>query len=504
MTTVGRRNLARLAEEVFERRGDHRAVFFEGEWHGSAELFERGRRLAALLVELGLEPGERVVVMAENSPDVPVAYHAISRAGGVITPAIFLLTPDELRRVLRDSGAAIVLVSRAFRDVVDAALDGVDTVRHVLALDEATSAEAEPAPIVPRADDDLAALVYTGGTTGRSKGVMLTHANLWEAGRRGHDAGYVPGITRSLTCLPLSHSYGVLVLGVSMHATEPPEGVLMRWFEAGAWLELAQEHRTQIAAVVPSMIYLLLAQPLEDYDLSDLQFVASGAAPLTREAIVELERRVPGVAIREGYGLTESSALASTNPPGRIRHGTVGLPVGGTELQLVDEDGADVPVGEPGEVCIRSNLVMAGYWNEPELTRETLRDGWLHTGDIGRLDADGYLTIVDRKKDLILRGGFNVYPRDIEEALVEHPDIAGACVLGRPDAVHGEEVVAFVTLVPDATASVDDLLAFGKERLGGYKYPRELNVVPSLPLTPVGKIDRTALRELLTVQGGTR
>ncbi|HEY6067975.1 MAG TPA: long-chain fatty acid--CoA ligase, partial [Gaiellaceae bacterium] len=336
MTSVGPRNLARLAEEAMDRRGDYSSLCFEGRWHGSEELHERGKRLGSVLVGLGVVPGDRVVVMAENSPDVPVAYHAISRAGAVITPAIFLLTVDELRRILLDSGASVVLASPHFRDVVDAAAEGVDTVRHVLSLEDAASADSDPLPIVPRADDDLAALVYTGGTTGRSKGVMLTHANLWEAGRHASDVGHVPGIVRSLTCLPLSHSYGLLVLGVGMHSPEPPESVLMRWFDAGSWLELAQEHRTQIAPVVPSMLYLLLAEPLEDYDLAELRFVASGAAPLTPDAMSELERRVPGVAIREGYGLTESSALATTNPPGRIRSGTVGLAVPGTEIRVVD------------------------------------------------------------------------------------------------------------------------------------------------------------------------
>jgi long-chain acyl-CoA synthetase len=263
--------------------------------------------------------------------------------------------------------------------------------------------------------------------------------------------------------------------------------VLMRWFDAESWLALAQEHRSQIAPVVPSMLYMLLREPLEDYDLSELRYVASGAAPLAPEAIQEFTRRVRGVEIREGYGLTETSALVSTNRPGRIRYGSVGEPVPGTEVRI---DG--------GEICVRSELVMKGYWNAPELTAETIRDGWLYTGDMGRLE-DGYLTILDRKKDLIIRGGFNVFPRDVEEALVEHPAIATACVVGRADDVHGEEVVAFVTLRGEATT--EELLAFGKERLGGYKYPREIHVVDTLPLTPVGKVDRKALRETLIREG---
>jgi long-chain acyl-CoA synthetase len=459
---TGPRNLARLAEETFERRGDYPALWFEDAWYSSGELFARAERLAAGLVGRGVRPGDRVVVQMHNSPEVLVAYHAIWRAGGVVTPAIFLLTPAELEHLVEDAAPALVLTSELLPTLeVDAAQ-----------------------PIVARDDSDLAALVYTGGTTGRAKGVMLTHANLYEAGRVGFEVGHVDGLDRSLSCLPLAHSYGLLVLNVPLHHPGRPQSVLMRWFDPATWLQLAQEHRVQIAPVVPSMLYLLLAQPLEDYELSELQFVTSGAAPLASRAIEEFLHRVPGVQIREGYGLTETSALVSTNPPGRSRYGTVGPPVPGTEVRIVD-----------GEVCVRSELLMAGYWQAPELTAETIRDGWLYTGDMGRLDDDGYLTIVDRKKDLIIRGGFNVFPRDVEEALLEHPAVASACVLGRPDDVYGEEVVAFVTVA--GTPEDGELLAFAKSRLGGYKYPREIHVLEALPLTPVGKADRKALRELL-------
>jgi long-chain acyl-CoA synthetase len=480
---TGERNLARLVEETFERRGDYPTLFFDGVWHTSADLFARATRVAAGLVERGMRPGDRVIVVMENSPDVGIAYQAIWRVGAVVTPAVFLLSSEELERLIRDSEPALVLTSAAFADTARVAAGAVPVVADLAELER-----GEAAPLVLRDDAELAALVYTGGTTGRAKGVMLTHANLWEAGRRGHEAGHVPGIDRSLSCLPLAHSYGLLVLNVSLHHPERPQSVLMRWFDPESWLRLAQEHRIQIAPVVPSMLYVLLGQPLEDYDLSSLHFVASGAAPLSLGAIEEFVRRVPGVEIREGYGLTETSALVSTNPPGQCKHGTVGPPVPGTEVRIVD-----------GEVCVRSELVMAGYWNEPQLTAETIRDGWLYTGDMGRLDDDGYLTIVDRKKDLIIRGGFNVFPRDIEEALLEHPAVATACVLGRPDPVYGEEVVAFVTVTEETDE--ETLVAFGRERLGGYKYPREIHVVAALPLTPVGKADRKALRELLT-QGG--
>jgi long-chain acyl-CoA synthetase len=486
VTSAGPRNLARLAEEVFERRGDYPALFFEGEWLSSEELFARAARVAAGLAAEGVKAGERVVVLMENSPDVAVAYNAIWRAGAVATPAIFLLSADELARLVADASPSLVLTSPTFGELARAAANGVRVVDDLAALER-----NDEAAIVPRVETDLAALVYTGGTTGRAKGVMLTHANLWEAGRSGHEAGHVPGIERSLTSLPLAHSYGLLVLNVALHHPGRPRSVLMRWFDPESWLRLVSEHHVQIAPVVPSMLYMLLAQPLEDYDLSALRYVASGAAPLAQGALEEFVRRVPGVEIREGYGLTETSGLVSTNPPGRTKPGTVGLPVAGTEVRIVD-----------GEICVRSALVMAGYWNAPELTAETIRNGWLYTGDMGRLD-DGYLTVVDRKKDLIIRGGFNVFPRDVEEALLEHQGVATACVLGRPDEVHGEEVVAFVTVSDEV--GEEELVAFGRQRLGGYKYPREIHIVDELPLTAVGKADRNALRERLALErGGTR
>src|SRR4029453_14359921 len=347
--------------------------------------------------------------------------------------------------------------------------------------------QADPAPIVLRSGSDPAALLYTGGTTGRAKGVLLSHENLWFAGKAGHDAGHVPGIVRGLSALPLSHSYGLLVTVVGFHAVEQHPSVLMRWFDPGRFLELAQEHRTQITAVVPSMLQLLLALPVEDYDLSELRYVVSGGAPLPPEVAEALLRRRPQGEIREGYGLTETSALVTSTPPGQARLGSVGKPAPGIEVRI---DGDD----EVGEICVRSRCVMRGYWQAPELTAEAIRDGWLYTGDLGYLDDDGYLYVVDRKKDLIIRGGFNVFPRDVEEALLEHPAVAAAGVVGRPDEVHGEEVVAFVELRSGQEVDADALISYSKDRIGGYKYPREVHLVPSLPLTPVGKIDPKALR----------
>ena len=488
--TLPDRNLAEAAEAALERHGDHDALWFEGRWYRSGELHERATRLAGGLRRLGVGPGDRVVVLMANCPEVGIAYNAIWRAGAVVTPAIFLLPPAELAHIVADSGSRLILASPELEGNAREAAGDAEVLR---TDDFAGLEQGAPSPIVPPGGADLAALMYTGGTTGRAKGVMLSHENLWFAGRSGHDAGYVPGITRSLTALPLSHAFGLLVTVVGFHVREPHSSVLMRWFQPDAWLGLVQDHRAQIVAVVPSMLKLLLAEPLEDYDLSELRYIVCGAAPLPAETAQELLRRVPGVEIREGYGLTESSAIVSSSPPGRARPGAVGTPVPGIDVRIDQPDKQGV-----GEILVRSPAVMLGYWQAAELTADVLRDGWLHTGDLGFLDADGYLRVVDRKKDLIIRSGFNVFPRDVEEALLEHPAVTAAGVVGRPDELHGEEVVAFVELSSDDVGP-EDLVAFGKERIGGYKYPREVHVVPSLPLTPVGKLDRKALRAQIEV-----
>jgi long-chain acyl-CoA synthetase len=247
------------------------------------------------------------------------------------------------------------------------------------------------------------------------------------------------------------------------------------------------------------MLQVLLSQPLEDYDLSSLRFVSSGGAPLAQDVAEQFVKRVPSVTIRQGYGLTETAALISSTPVGREKPGAVGIPVPGTEVTILDDDGRELATGEVGEICARSPGVMKGYWRSPEATAEALRDRWLHTGDLGYVDDEGYLFIVDRKKDLIIRGGFNVYPRDVEDALLEHPAIESAGVVGRPDTVSGEEVVAFVSLRPGEELTPEELVEWARARIGGYKYPREVHIVDAVPLTNVGKVDRKALRAQLAV-----
>jgi long-chain acyl-CoA synthetase len=509
---MGEENLARQAELALERQGDHDSLFFEGRWHSAGSMADRAARLATGLTDLGVRPGDRLVVLMANCPEVLITYRAVWRAGAVVTPLIFLVSQDELRNALVDSGAVGVVTTAEFLPKVSAALAGVPAVRFVVVpgalgvgsgsaapgvplLDFAQVEAAEPGSIVDRSGTDLAALLFTGGTTGRSKGVPLTHANLIWCGWAANQNSVRFNVKTGLVPLPLAHAYGLLVFCSGFHRDEGATTILMRWFDPAGWVRLAEEHRVQFSALVPSMIQMLLGQPLEQADLSELAFISSGASPLAEEVRREFERRVPSVTIYEGYGCTESATLISASPFGARRLGSVGLPVAGCEVTIQDDSGAVLPAGQDGEICVRSPGVMSGYWHSTDSAATALAGGWLHTGDIGHLDVDGYLYVVDRKKDLILRGGFNVFPRDVEEVLVAHAAVALAGVVGRPDVRLGEEVVAFVSLWPDAAVTAEELSEHARKHLGANKYPRQITIVPAIPLTSVGKLDRKKLRQ---------
>jgi long-chain acyl-CoA synthetase len=506
-------NLAQLAEDTLARIGDHDALIFEGRTWRSAELHQRAQRVAGGLADLGIAAGDRVVVLMANCAEVLVTYHAVWRAGAVVTPVVFLVTATELRHILVDSATVAVVTTPELLGTVLEAAAAAPELRHVIVAGERSALEggthaavvrdfegleaADVRALVPRADNDLAALMYTGGTTGRAKGVALSHANLWLCGRSAWRASHVPGLTRAITALPLSHAYGMIVTVVGMHTDEPSLAIVQRWFDAREWVTLAEQHRPHRSAVVPAMLQMLLAQPLEDARLDSLRYVSSGAAPLPLDVLHEFERRVPSCQILEGYGCTESSAVIASNPPQRRRVGSVGVPLAICEVRIAGDGDEELPAGADGEICVRGPNVMQGYWNDAAETASVLRDGWLHTADIGHLDEDGYLFVVDRKKDLILRGGFNVFPRDVEDVLTAHPEVAMVGVVGRPDPRLGEEVVAFVSLRPGATVNADELIEFARRQLSPTKAPREIHILATIPLTSVGKLDRKALRAIL-------
>jgi long-chain acyl-CoA synthetase len=503
-------SLQRLADEAWERDGGRSELYFEGSrWTGD-QLADRIRRLSGGLRAAGVVPGDRVVVCMANCPEVTITYHAIWRAGAVATPVLFLLSEDELRHVLTDSAAVLVVTTPEFLPKVTAAAASAPAVRAVVVaggsaggdggmplLDFAALTSAEPAELVDADPASLAALLYTGGTTGRSKGVMISHNALSAAAWAATATSYDPAQRTALLTLPLSHVYGLMVSVMTLHAPDPVVTVLMRWFDPSGWLQLAEQHKVNVCPMVPSMLQMLLQQPLEDYDLSSLTRLNSGAAPLPFQVIEDFRRRLPRVEIAEGYGCTESAAIIATSPLGRARPGSVGLPAPGVQLRIERQDGSEASPGEDGEICIRGSVLMSGYWKAPEETAKALRGGYFHTGDVGRLDADGYLYIVDRIKDLIIRGGYNVYPRDVEDVLVQHPAVVAAAVVGKPDPTYGEEVVAFVQLVPGSSVTPEELVTHAKQHLSAVKYPREVRVVDAIPLTSVLKTDRKLLRARL-------
>jgi long-chain acyl-CoA synthetase len=508
-------SLQRLAEQSWDRLAAGSVLHYEGSRWTGEELAERVRRVAGGLQEAGLSPGERVVTCMANCPEVSIAYSAIWRTGAVATPVLFLLSEGELRYVLADSGAALVVTTPEFLPKVMAAAAGLASVRGIVVVGgpaaEQHRAAAEGPPLLPFAeletappawlvDSDpsgLAALLYTGGTTGRSKGVMISHNALSAAAWAATATSYDEDLSVALLPLPLSHVYGLMVSVMNLHAPGPGTSVLMRWFDPVAWLELAQQHRVNISPLVPSMLQMLLQQRLEDYDLSALARLASGSAPLPPQVTEDFRKRLPHVEVGEGYGCTETAAIISTSPRGQVRVGSVGRPAPGVTVRIERTDGAAAVPGEEGEICVRGPVLMSGYWHAEQETAQAMRGGWLHTGDVGRLDADGYLYIVDRIKDLIIRGGYNVYPRDVEDVLMRHPDVLGAAVVGRPDEKYGEEVVAFVQLREGAMTSPEDLIKFSRRHLSAVKYPREVRLVDGIPLTSVMKTDRKLLRAML-------
>jgi long-chain acyl-CoA synthetase len=503
-------SLQRLADDAWQRDAGRSQLHFEGRMWNSAELADRTSRLSGGLRAAGVQPGDRVVVCMANCPEVGISYQAIWRAGAVATPVLFLLSEDELRHVLTDSGAVLVVTTPEFLRKVLAAASGVPNIRGIVVSGDHETAgadlpllgfpqleSAEPADLIDSDPASLAALLYTGGTTGRSKGVMISHNALSAAAWAATATSYDPSMRTVLLALPLSHVYGLMVSVMSVHAPEPVVTVLMRWFDPVGWLQLAQQHRVNGSPLVPSMLQMLLQQPLADYDLSSLARLNSGAAPLPSQVVEDFRRLLPQVEIAEGYGCTESAAIIATSPLGQVRQGSVGKPAPGVEVRIELPDGSEAAPGEDGEICIRGPVLMSGYWHAPDETAYAMRGGYLHTGDVGRIDADGYLYIVDRIKDLIIRGGINVYPRDVEDVLVQHPDVVAAAAVGKPDLKYGEEVVAFVQLRPGSAVTAAELVEFGKQHLSAVKYPREIRIVEAIPLTSVLKTDRKLLRAQL-------
>jgi long-chain acyl-CoA synthetase len=496
--------LARLGDESIQRYGEYESLAFEGRRLTNVDQQRSACRVAHALRRLGVEPGDRVVVMLPNCPEVMQSYGGILRAGGIIVPVIFLLGEAEVAHILSDSEAKVVITSSDMVWKVEKHIGVLPTLRHVLLVDgggtagvlsyeEEVARERDAFETVPRAESDLAVILYTSGTTGTPKGVALSHGNL-ESNARAAASLYEMDRDRwGVGVLPLSHSYGLTVMNAG-HILGT-RGVLLRWFNPEEVLKTIQEFRAETMSGVPTMfVYLLNYPDAERYDTSTMRLWGSGAAPLPVEIVEPFERRFGGKLL-EGYGLTEASPVVSAHRLSGVRKlGSVGQPIPGVTVSIRDDDDRALPPGEVGEVCVKGPNVMLGYYRNPEETARTIRGGWLRTGDMGRLDADQFLYIVERKKDLIIRGGFNIYPRDVEEALYAFPKAAEAAVIGMPDALMGEEVLAFVVLKAGQSATSGEVIEFCRGRLAKYKCPKEVRFVDALPKSPVGKILRKELR----------
>jgi long-chain acyl-CoA synthetase len=447
------------------------------------ELDQRSAQVAGLLAARGVEPGDRVGLLLPNVPQFPMLYYGVLRAGAVVVPMNPLLKAREIQYYLEDSAAESVKGAEAAEaGFVPVAAEAFD---HLL------TGQAPQASLTGRADHDTAVILYTSGTTGRPKGAELTHANL----RRNASVSATTlfGLDPEdvvMGCLPLFHSFGQ-TCGLNAAVGRGACLTLVPRFDPGKALAVIQRDRVTVFEGVPTMYAALLNHPGRgEFDVGSLRLCVSGGAALPVEVLRGFEDAF-GCIILEGYGLSETSPVAAFNHPERERKpGSIGTPIQGVELRLVGPLGEDVPSGEVGEIAIRGHNLMRGYWGREEATRAAIPDGWFRTGDLARRDEDGYFFIVDRKKDLIIRGGYNVYPREVEEVLYEHPAVAEAAVVALPHPTYGEEVGAAVVLKPGAEATPEELRAFCRERIAAYKYPRHVWLEAALPRTATGKLLR--------------
>ena len=487
-------NLARNLTDTTRAYAGRVAVRVDNAAMTYRALDEASARVAGLLHQRGIEPGDRVGIMMPNVAEVPVVYYGILRAGGVVVPMNPLLKAREVAYYLGDSGAGLVFAWHAFSGQARGGAEQAGAELIVVDGDGFPDllASADPADqVADRDNEDTAVILYTSGTTGQPKGAELTHGNLisnTEVSRA--DIARVRPDDVIFGGLPLFHVFGQTV-ALNVAVASGACLTLLPRFDAGHALRIIADHRVTVFEGVPTMYVALLHQPdRADYDVSSLRMCISGGAALPVQVLRGFEEAF-GVPVLEGYGLSETSPVASFNHPGRERKpGSIGTPIRDVQMRVVDRDDLEVPQGEVGEIVISGPNVMKGYWGRPEATAEAIRDGWFHSGDLARVDEDGYFYIVDRKKDLIIRGGYNVYPREIEEVLYEHPAIAEAAVIGLPHPALGEEVGAAVVLKPGAVITAGELRDYVKGQVAAYKYPRHVWIADALPKGQTGKIQK--------------
>lgn len=512
-------NLATIIETSARDHGEKAALVFGDKRLTYAQVNAAANQVANGLAAAGIGPGDKVALTCPNLPYFPIVYFGIVKTGASVVPLNVLLKNREIAFILEDSQAKAYFCFQGTPELPTGeegwkafvAVAGCENFWMITA-DPAVPSPIEGAATLGRfmagqspsfetaqcSADDVCMIPYTSGTTGKPKGAELTHANILLNAMVARDLAALSVSDTLLVTLPLFHIYA---LTVQMHAglLAGASLVLVPRFDPDAVLRLMEREEVTVFAGVPTMYWALVNHPrLEDYDLdkiaSNLRLGCSGGASIPVELIRNFEARFD-VPIIEGYGLTETSPVVTFNHLDRVRKpGSVGTAVWGVEVKVVDFDGNEVPRGEEGEVVCRGHCVLRGYYNNPQATEEAMRGGWFHTGDIGKMDEDGYLYIVDRVKDMIIRGGFNVYPREIEEVLMTHPAVSLSAVLGVPDDEHGEEIKAYIIRKEGAAATEDEIIAWSREQLAAYKYPRVVEFRDSLPMTATGKILKKDLR----------
>jgi long-chain acyl-CoA synthetase len=491
-------NLSLNLTEAAAMYPDSVAIRYDDYTLSFAELDDAGARLATFLESEGVEAGDRVGLMLPNIPAFAVVYYGILRIGAVAVPINPLLSEREIQFYLSNSGAQILLGSEQFAAAAVAGAHAADA-RHWLVDDRSLAELTEglaphPRPVV-LPDSATAVILHTSGTTGTPKGAELTHGGLNRnqaiTARSLLQIGHNDVV---MGCLPLFHVFG-MTCGLNAAVSSGATLTLIPRFDPQKALAVIERDRVTVFEGVPTMYSALLnAADGSPSDTRSLRTCASGGAALPVPVLRGFEAKF-GAVVLEGYGLSETSAVASFNhPDARRKAGSIGTPIEGVEMRVVDDAGNEVPQGQDGEIQIRGHNVMKGYWRLPEATADAIVDGWFASGDIGRVDEDGFYFIVDRKKELIIRGGFNVYPREVEEVLYEHPAVAEAAVIGIAHELLGEEIGAAVVLKNGATATAAEISAFVKDRIAAYKYPRQVWFVEELPKGATGKVLRRKVR----------
>ncbi|MCX5530018.1 long-chain fatty acid--CoA ligase [Streptomyces sp. NBC_00006] len=494
-------NLARHLVRTAEAHPERPALRLDEQVLDYRTLDERSARVAAWLADRGVGPGDRVAVVLPNVPHFAVAYYGALRAGAVVVPMNPLLKSGEIGYSAGDCAARTILTGGpALPQATAAAQELGITCTDVTGEDFAAALDAMHggSAVVDRADDDAAVILYTSGTTGRPKGAVLTHGNL-----RSNTAtvARLLGITGDDTVfggLPFFHVFGQ-TCGLNAAVLTGACVTLLPRFDAAKALDILTRDRVTVMEGVPTMFVALLAaaEAVGGASVDTVRVSATGGSAMPVEVLHRFEAAF-GCPVVEGYGLSETSPVVTLGAVDGVRKpGSIGVPVDGVEVRLLDDEGKEVTEGEVGEIAVLGPNVMRGYWNRPEADAAAFTDGWFRTGDLARRDEDGHYFIVDRKKDLIIRGGYNVYPREIEEVLYTHPAVAEAAVIGLPHELHGEEICAVLTLKPGTAATAEELRDYVKERVAAYKYPRTVHLVEALPKGPTGKILKRELPAVL-------